>query len=255
MDVVVERLVVAALLGAAVGWEREAADQPAGLRTHLTVSLGAALFGVVSTLGFTEFDGPRADTVLQADVTRVASQVAVGIGFLGAGVIFRQGDSVRNLTTAASLWVTAAIGVAAGVGNPGAAAVCTAALLFALLIFRWPRALIRRHLRIDRERVELTLLPGSDPTHVIDAIEQLDGVTLEQLAVRKAAGCLQLVADLAAERGADLEPALAILALHDEVASLQGGAAVAGGSTEGPTGTAGLSANTFGGSSSGPTAP
>jgi putative Mg2+ transporter-C (MgtC) family protein len=245
MDVVIERLVVAALLGAAVGVEREAADQPAGLRTHLTVSLGAALFGVISTLGFTEFDGERSQSLLQADVTRVASQVAVGIGFLGAGVVFRQGDTVRNLTTAASIWVTAAIGLAAGVGDPGAAAVCTAALLVALLVFRYPRALIRRYLRTDRERIELTLVPGSDPTPLIDAIEGLDSVTLEHLAVRKADGCLQLVADLSAVRGADLEPSLATLALRDDVAAMRGGATVPEDSGGGQN-HSGLSSNTFG---------
>jgi putative Mg2+ transporter-C (MgtC) family protein len=246
MDIVVQRLIVAALLGAAVGAEREAADQPAGLRTHLTVSLGAALFGVISTLGFTEFDGERANSLLQADVTRVASQVAVGIGFLGAGVVFRQGDSVRNLTTAASIWVTAAIGLSAGVGDPGAAAVATAALLVALFLFRWPRAIIRKYLRTDRERLELTLVPGGDPTEVIEAIEGLEGVTLDHLAVRKLDGCLQLVADLRAERGAELEPAVAALALVDDVASMQGGVSVSGGVTGAEGGTAGLSANTFG---------
>lgn len=226
--VVVERLVVAALLGAVVGAEREAADQPAGLRTHLTVALGAALFGVVSTVGFTEFDGPRSESLLQADVTRVASQVAVGIGFLGAGVIFRKGDSVHNLTTAASLWVTAAIGLAAGVGNPGAAAVCTAALIVALLLFRWPRALIRRHVRSDREQVLITLRQGTEPATVVEALEDEEGVSVDRLAVRKQDGRLQLVVDLHSERGRDLEPALSRVVRRDDVEALQGGTSTAG---------------------------
>jgi putative Mg2+ transporter-C (MgtC) family protein len=100
-DEAVLRLVVAVVLGAAVGAEREARDQPAGLRTHIAVCLGAAIFGVVSTLGFDEFQAERARTNINVDVTRVASQVVVGIGFLGAGVIFRQRDVVKNLTTAA----------------------------------------------------------------------------------------------------------------------------------------------------------
>jgi len=156
-------------------------------------------------------------------VTRVASQVAVGIGFIGAGVIFRQGDTVRNLTTAASLWVTAAIGLTAGVGNPGAAAFCTLVLLAALVIFRWPRSLIRTYLRTVRERVEVTLNEGSDPAGVIAMLKDFEDVTLDRLAVRKLDGCLQLVADLRAERGQDLEPALAKLVLLPEVHSLQGG--------------------------------
>src|SRR5687768_17277673 len=121
-DEAVLRLLVAILLGAAIGAERETSDQPAGLRTHIAVCLGACLFGVVSTLGFDEFEAERATTNVQVDVTRVASQVVVGIGFLGAGVIFRQRTIVRNLTTAASLWVTSAIGLTAGVGDLGTAA-------------------------------------------------------------------------------------------------------------------------------------
>ena len=108
------RLVTAAILGAVVGLERETSDQPAGLRTHLTVALGAAVFGVVSTLGFSEFTDGDGSGAVRVDVTRVASQVVVGVGFLGAGVIFRSGSTIRNLTTAASLWVTAAVGLAAG---------------------------------------------------------------------------------------------------------------------------------------------
>ncbi len=109
-DEAVLRLVVAIVLGAVVGVEREARDQPAGLRTHIAVCLGATIFGVVSTLGFEEFEAQRSLTNVNVDVTRVASQVVVGIGFLGAGIIFREREAVKNLTTAASLWVTSAIG-------------------------------------------------------------------------------------------------------------------------------------------------
>jgi putative Mg2+ transporter-C (MgtC) family protein len=134
-DVVV-RLLGATVLGGLVGVEREASDQPAGLRTHIAVAVGAALFGVISTLGFLEFDQLRANSTIQADVTRVASNVVVGIGFLGAGVIFRQGNNVRNLTTAASLWAVAAIGLACGVGDVTSGAVGTAVLLGGLVLLR-----------------------------------------------------------------------------------------------------------------------
>src|SRR5688500_5009504 len=131
---VLARLGAAVVLGAAIGFEREASDQPAGLRTHITVAIGACLFGVISTLGFSEFEAVRETTNVQVDVTRVASQVVVGIGFLGAGMIFRQGGAVKNLTTAASLWVTSAIGLAAGVGDIGSAAIATAAVLVSLVL-------------------------------------------------------------------------------------------------------------------------
>lgn len=155
------RLVAAVLLGALIGIEREATDQPAGLRTHISVCLGAALFGVVSTVGFDEFIARRDLTNIQVDVTRVASQVVVGIGFLGAGVIFRQGGNVHNLTTAASLWVVAAIGLAVGVGNVGIAAVAALLLLASLVALRPVRAVIRRRARGRTQlRVELAGTDG-----------------------------------------------------------------------------------------------
>ncbi|HLT70313.1 MAG TPA: MgtC/SapB family protein [Acidimicrobiales bacterium] len=149
------RLLAAALLGGAVGLEREASDQAAGLRTHIAVALGASLFGVISTLGFVEFDRDRAVTVLQADVTRVASNVVVGIGFLGAGVIFRRGGTIRNLTTAASLWVVAAIGLACGVGDVTTAAIAAAVLLVSLVVLRPVRTYVRH--RWGRRTVEVVV--------------------------------------------------------------------------------------------------
>lgn len=99
------RLTVAALIGSMIGYERERAGKPAGLRTHGMVCLGSALFTVVSVFGFGS-----------GDPGRVAAQIVTGIGFLGAGAILHQRRSVQGLTTAASLWVTAAIGLAVGVG-------------------------------------------------------------------------------------------------------------------------------------------
>lgn len=100
------RLLLAALFGAGVGYEREHADKPAGLRTHILVSLGAALFTVVSLYGCGGGGDPA----------RVAAQIVTGIGFLGAGAILHMPNTVKGLTTAASIWVTAAIGMAVGVG-------------------------------------------------------------------------------------------------------------------------------------------
>jgi putative Mg2+ transporter-C (MgtC) family protein len=113
---IVVRLLVAAALGGVVGIERELRDQPAGFRTHMLVSLGACLFTLVGAFGFEAFEGRPSTEAVRADVTRVASQVVVGIGFLGGGTILRHGATVRGLTTAASLWVTAAVGLAVGMG-------------------------------------------------------------------------------------------------------------------------------------------
>ncbi len=101
------KMILAVGLGALIGIERETHGRPAGLRTHILVSLGAALFTILSA----QFGGT------DADKSRIASQIVSGIGFLGAGTIIRQGSVVRGLTTAASLWTTAAIGMAAGAGG------------------------------------------------------------------------------------------------------------------------------------------
>ncbi|MFZ5435360.1 MAG: MgtC/SapB family protein [Bacillota bacterium] len=105
------RLFLAGLLGGFIGMERERQSHPAGLRTHILVSLGSALIMMVSSLALRTPDG----TTL-GDPGRIAAQVVSGIGFLGAGTIMRQGNTIRGLTTAASLWVVAGIGLASGAG-------------------------------------------------------------------------------------------------------------------------------------------
>jgi putative Mg2+ transporter-C (MgtC) family protein len=103
----------ALLLSAAIGLEREIRQKDAGLRTHALVGVGAALFMLISKYGFTDVLENR---LVVLDPSRVAAQIVSGIGFLGAGLIFVRRDSVRGLTTAASIWVTAAVGAAAGAG-------------------------------------------------------------------------------------------------------------------------------------------
>src|SRR5947207_6025845 len=142
-DLVV-RLLLAASLAGALGGERELTDQPAGFRTHILVGLGAALFAVISAYGFETVVGSGHQGV-QADPTRVASQIVVGIGFLGGGAIIKYGAGVRGLTTAASLWVTAAIGTAIGLGALVLGCVVTGLVLLALVGGRPLRTLLRRY--------------------------------------------------------------------------------------------------------------
>ena len=135
LDIAVRLLVAAGLTGA-IGLERELRDRAAGLRTHMLVGIGAALFTIVSAYGWTAFEfSTRSGVVF--DPTRIAAQIVTGIGFLGAGAILRQGLTVRGLTTAASLWIVAAIGMAAGAGFYSAAVVATAIVLIGLGPFRW----------------------------------------------------------------------------------------------------------------------
>ncbi len=123
------RLLLAAVLGGIIGFQREKANKPAGLRTHILICLGSALFTVVSVLGFTG----------NVDPSRIAAGVVTGIGFIGAGVIFRgmRGDKVMGITTAASIWVTAAIGIAAGAGLYIIASVVA---MVTVLVLMTPRA-------------------------------------------------------------------------------------------------------------------
>lgn len=219
-DEAVLRIVVAVVLGAVIGAEREATEQPAGLRTHIAVCVGAALFGVVSTLGFDEFQARRASTNFQVDVTRVASQVVVGIGFLGAGMIFRQGTAVRNLTTAASLWVVAAIGLTAGVGDIGTAAVATGIMLLALVALLPVRDWIRRHIARQARELEIRLLPGATPGGIVEAVHEFDRVTVKRAAIEKCDGAFVVVLELSAAPGTDIDRYTAALATRDDVVSL-----------------------------------
>jgi putative Mg2+ transporter-C (MgtC) family protein len=123
---------LALLLSSLIGLEREMQQKSAGLRTHTLVGVGAALFMLISKYGFTDVLAPG-QVVL--DPSRMAAQIVTGVGFLGAGIIFVRRDSVRGLTTAASIWVTAAIGACAGAGLPILAGVTTAIYLVVAVVY------------------------------------------------------------------------------------------------------------------------
>lgn len=137
------RLVVALLLGAVIGWERELQRMPAGFRTHALVSLGSAIFTIVSAYAFT---GPLSDP------TRIAAQVVSGVGFLGGGAILHYGGTVRGLTTAASLWAVAAVGMAAGAGLFVVAGVSAVLVIVALEVFQRLERTAKRRFNIPPTR-------------------------------------------------------------------------------------------------------
>jgi len=145
------RLVVAAGLGGVIGAEREFHNHPAGIRTHMLVALGSGLFTVLSVYGFGLDGNPGAAPV---DPTRIAAQIVSGIGFLGAGAILKDGVVIRGLTTAASLWATAAVGMAAGAGEHILALVAAVIILVSL----WPiNALAERLHGSSQPEVQLRL--------------------------------------------------------------------------------------------------
>jgi putative Mg2+ transporter-C (MgtC) family protein len=165
------RLALAAALGGAIGFERELRDREAGLRTHLLVCLGSALFTIVSAYGFREFL-TSGDQVIRADPTRIAAQIVTGIGFLGAGAIIRQGISVRGLTTAATLWVSAAIGIAAGAGYYSGAVMATVVTLIALWPLRIAAYRVFERLRPEERSMVIDLRPGTRLTQLLEALER-----------------------------------------------------------------------------------
>jgi putative Mg2+ transporter-C (MgtC) family protein len=132
--VILTRLLMAMILGAVVGFEREKSGKVAGLRTHALVSLGAALFTVISILSFLQF--PSVNGVPGYD-NRMVANIIVGIGFIGAGAIMKREDKVEGITTAASLWMVAAIGIASGFGFFKEAIASTVLVYIVLAVLWW----------------------------------------------------------------------------------------------------------------------
>jgi putative Mg2+ transporter-C (MgtC) family protein len=169
------RLTLAAVLGGAVGLEREIREREAGLRTHLLVSVGSALFTLVSAYAWNDFTFSRANG-LTFDPTRIAAQIVTGVGFLGAGAIIRQGLSVRGLTTAATLWLVAAIGMASGAGYWEAAVITTVGAIVTL----WPLRIVAHQLIVrvrpeHEQRLLVEIESGEAAAPVLGALEELRG--------------------------------------------------------------------------------
>ena len=143
------RIFVAAILGGIIGLEREYREKAAGFRTHFLVALGSALFMIVSAYGF---EGALVTPEHRLDVSRIAAQVVSGIGFIGAGTIIFQKNAVRGLTTAAGVWVTAAIGLACGAGMYELATAATVLVLFGLEAFNFVLHKFDKHRQSSSER-------------------------------------------------------------------------------------------------------
>jgi len=193
------RIGAAAGLGGVVGLERELDEKAAGLRTHMLVAVGSALFTLVGAYGFSDFPAR------QVDPTRVAAQVVTGIGFLGAGLIFRQGFTIRGLTTAASLWLVAAVGMAAAAGFWKGAVIGTVVALISL------RPL---------ESIKGFALPQRLATHMVVVLRE-DGTTGDVLDALERAGDLlalrrdgrRLEVEMRIDRGARARALDAVAAL------------------------------------------
>ena len=215
------RLAVAAVLGAVIGLERELDDHPAGLRTFMTVSVGAALFGLISVVGFDEFEDIRARTNLGIDVQRVASQVVVGIGFLGAGLIFRRGESIVNLTTAAGLWATAAVGLAAGVGDVGLAVTTTAIVAVVLLVVPVPKSWLLRRFGHSRRRIQIVPSVGATPSEARAVIEAEADVNVLSWTVEKHAGVPTIACHVACRDAGTVDRLISALSASELISDVR----------------------------------
>jgi len=184
------RLGVALILGAIIGFERESTEHTAGLRTQALVSLGSALFTVISAFGFLGFTTiPH----VQIDPTRIASYIVAGIGFLGAGSIFLDQHRVRGLTTAATVWLVAAIGMACGAGFLWQAVIVTILALIVLIALRYvERLLLLRNVQrfiapgkfseSQHLHIEATPITGQLTGQVYDSCTRA-GISVEKLSV------------------------------------------------------------------------
>ena len=219
-SIMVLRVLLAVGLGAALGLEREIDNQPAGFRTHILVCLGAALFGLISIHAFAPFEATRNSTDVQIDVTRVASQVVVGVGFLGGGAILKYGASIRGLTTAASMWVAAAIGLAVGLGYYWAAVAVTIAALVSLTGFRPFRAWVRRRFGRRIETVSFRLQPGVEPSGVVDALNGMSGVNVRNLQVDSSGEAIEIAVSLKTDAQVPLDRLLGEIATRPDVAEM-----------------------------------
>lgn len=167
----VARIVLAAALGGLIGFERELSDQPAGFRTHMLVSVGAALFTVAGAYGVDELFESDAAFRVRYDPTRVAAQIVTGIGFLGAGAIIQQGFSVRGLTTAASLWVTAAVGLSTGLGYYTGAAATSIFTVVALYVLKRMRGALFSRLKKGETRLTVRMGENLRLAQLVEVLE------------------------------------------------------------------------------------
>jgi putative Mg2+ transporter-C (MgtC) family protein len=200
------RLVVAAVLGGLVGLERERLEWAAGMRTHALVSLGSALFMVVSIFGFSDV---LTEQHVILDPSRVAAQVASGIGFIGAGTIIFRREIVKGLTTAASIWAVAAVGLAVGGGMFLAAGSATL-LALALLVLARP---VKQRLfpnRKEAKRVRLILGRETSLAELRSEIEASE-VPLERIVVRPGSSAEEDDAELILGKGSQEEELVSLI--------------------------------------------
>jgi putative Mg2+ transporter-C (MgtC) family protein len=205
------KLAVSVLLGGIIGWEREVHDRPAGLRTHVLVCVGSAVYMILSM----SFPGT-------SDPSRIAAQVATGMGFLGAGTIIRHGNAVRGLTTAASLWAVAAIGLSVGRGEAG----YMIAASTTIVVFLTLRGLTLVEKAISKRRYRMATLRVSKARETMPSLQALletKGVQIKSCEILEpdAGGISGMKLFLRLPSGVEPEQLTNSLSSHPEVRSIE----------------------------------
>ena len=182
------RLACAMLVGLVIGTEREYTHRPAGMRTHILVALGACVVAITGEIIFSHY------SVLgsTADPARLAAQVITGVGFLGAGTIMKEGPTVKGLTTAASVWAVACLGIAAGFGYYSLAVFGMVFILITLTVFEWLQTVLLKPLRRASEQYILETKDISAALNLINEAAGADGVTIQNLMAKAVDGGHQI---------------------------------------------------------------
>lgn len=217
------RLVLAAALGVVVGVERDSAARGAGARTHALVSLGAALFTIAGAYGFGDIE-----RTANVDPARIAAQVATGVGFIGAGAIIRNGTSVQGVTTAATVWLAASVGVVCAAGGYVPALVSTGLALVVLVVLRGAKPLAQRFGRFGTV-VEVEYLRGHGTLGpLLRGLDEMDGrvqnLEVEDDGDTDRDGIRHVTMQVSVRRPADLDRMVEDLGRRPEIRSVRVGA-------------------------------
>src|SRR5699024_3457679 len=170
--IIIMRILVALLLSGLIGFERELKNHSAGFRTHILVGIGSCLMMLLSLYGFEAVLDQYKDVVLRFDPSRIPSYVISGIGFLGAGTIIVYGGTIRGLTTAASIWAVAGLGLVVGAGMYATAVFTTAVILLSLIFLNnFEKIFTKSH---KNNLIEIVALPGLKVNHIISVFERFN---------------------------------------------------------------------------------
>ena len=212
------RIFIAAVCGAAIGWERKRHLKAAGARTHILICCGAALFMILSKYAFLDLSasGGWLFGTTGTDPARIAAQVVTGIGFLGAGAIFKTGNSVKGLTTAAGIWMTAGVGMSVGSGMIILGVFSCAVMLLVQFVIR------RQSLRSKSHQMFITMIVNSNSVSAIcdELFKQVNGELASHKMIRKEDGSFEHVLTIIARDQVVKEELESFFAEHTEIVSL-----------------------------------